>query len=49
MTHLRVLAPSETLSQLSQLRKLADSAMVVDHNEPFGDRRGLNFKPAMPG
>ncbi|MGO1537397.1 MAG: mycothiol synthase [Yaniella sp.] len=38
MTHLRVLAPSETVSQLSQLRKLADSAAVVDQNEPFGDQ-----------
>lgn len=38
MTHLRVLAPSETATQLSQLRKLADSAVAVDHNEPFGDQ-----------
>ena len=44
MTHLRVLAPSETLSQLSQLRKLADSAVVVDHNEPFGDQTWVELQ-----
>lgn len=38
MTNLRVLAPSETAHQLSQLRKLADSGVAVDNNEPFGDQ-----------
>lgn len=38
MTHLRVLAPSETADQLSQLRKLSDLGAAADHNEPFGDQ-----------
>ena len=44
MTHLRVLAPSETVSQLSQLRKLADSSVAVDHNEPFGDQTWVELR-----
>ena len=38
MTHLRVLAPSETVGELSRLRSLADRGVVADHNEPFGDQ-----------
>ena len=38
MTHLRVLAPSETVGELSRLRTLADRGVTVDQNEPFGDQ-----------
>ena len=38
MTHLRVLAPSETVGELSRLRSLADRGVVTDQNEPFGDQ-----------
>lgn len=44
MTHLRVLAPAETASQLSKLRKLADSAVEADQNEPFGDQTWVELR-----
>lgn len=44
MTHLRVLAPSETAQQLSQLRELADLGVAADHNEPFGDQTWVDLR-----
>src|SRR5699024_912514 len=44
MTHLRVLAPAETVSQLSQLDKVAHSAMVVDRTEPLGGQTWVELQ-----
>ena len=38
MTDLRVLRPSETPDELSNLRTLAAHGVAADHNEPFGDQ-----------
>lgn len=38
MTDLRVLCPSETSDELSNLRLLANRGVAADHNEPFGDQ-----------
>lgn len=38
MTDLRVLRPSETPDELSNLRTLAARGVAADHNEPFGDQ-----------